>query len=229
MAAKQDDFLEDNLIGDEILPANPWFQTDSGYVEFVKFQYAIEALGRYTEVLDDSLHRFLAEERAAFERKDYLQRVPDGWRGEAELVAGEGLGNLEDAMPHFAFGSTLALCFMLLEQLLKDLIALTEMRKGLSFKRFPYKRGEPDIERTWRFLAESWRVSLEVDEETSHELKRLRAMRNKFIHAASKELYPGTISEPAVSVTREDIATALTMIGSHAWVLERGLEASQGE
>ena len=64
------------------------------------------------------------------------------------------------------------------------------------------------------------------DEDTSHELSRLRILRNKFIHAGSKELVPGTISVPEVSVTREDIEAALTAIGSYAELLEDGLEAS---
>jgi hypothetical protein len=119
-------------------------------------------------------------------------------------------------MPHFVFGSTIALCFMLRDHLVKDLISLTEMRKRSAFKSFLRKRGESEMERAHRFLAESWNVSLDLDEETSLELNRLRILRNKFIHAASKELAPGTISVPEVSVTRDDIESALTTIGLYA-------------
>jgi hypothetical protein len=87
-------------------------------------------------------------------------------------------------------------------------------------------RGESHVQRAHRFLAGSWNISLDLDEDTSHELSRLRILRNKFIHAASKELVPGTISVPEVSVTREDIEAALTAIGSYAELLEDGLEAS---
>lgn len=226
MNDKRDDFLDGLLgVGGEIVPANPWFETFTGDIEFVKFQYDIDALGRYVDVLDSSLRSFLAQERAACDRKDFLLGVPDGWSGEAEMVAREELGKVED-MPYLAFGSALALCFMTLEQLLNDLISLTEMRKNKpAFKIFPRKRGEPYTERARRFLAEAWDVPLELDADTAEELARLRAMRNRFIHAASKEPVPGTISEPIVFVTREDVESALTTIGSYAWVLERGLEA----
>ena len=194
----------------------------------MKFQYELEALGRYVEVLDNSLRRFAAQEKMAFKRKDYLEGMPDGWSGEAQMVAEEELSKVEEVMPRFAFGSTLALCFMLLEQLLQDLVKTTEMRKGgQTFKRFPHKRGEPAIKIAHRFLAESWNVSLELDEETAQELDRLRVMRNQFIHAVSMEVYPGTISEPVVSVTREDVDAALMTIGAYAFVLECGLQDSR--
>jgi hypothetical protein len=133
MTDKHRDLVE-NLIGGEIVPSNPWFETYHGRIEFVKFQHDLEALGRYVEVLDDSLRSVLAEKRAAYERKDFLRGVPDGWSGEAEMGAHEELRAVEEAMPHFAFGSALALCFMLLEQLLDDLIHLEEPARAQTSK-----------------------------------------------------------------------------------------------
>jgi len=75
---------------------NPWFDaafdTPHSSIELIRFQAGLETIARYLDLLEEAVSRSLAEERAAFERRDFLARALPGWEGEAELVASEVLG-----------------------------------------------------------------------------------------------------------------------------------------
>jgi len=176
----------DESLGGYIVPSNPWFDAavDSphGPIEFIRFQAGLEAIARYLDLLEGAVGRSLAEERAAFERRDFLARAPSGWEGEAELVASEVLAENEDFLPPFAYGSTLALCFTVFERLLRDLVTLTEDQTSHSLKAFARRRGEPYIAHAQRFLEATFGTDIGVDDETAAELDRLRRLRNRFVH-----------------------------------------------
>jgi hypothetical protein len=201
------------------VPSNPWFES-IGQVEFVKFQSELETLGRYRAFLETSLRDFIIHERAAFEQKEYLQGVPTSYSGEAEMFAEDELAGVENVMPLFVYGSLLALCFTLLEQLMDDLVHATKDVVGQSLKDFPRKRREPTIEWKRRFLASTTNTLLEIDVEVDRELTRLRGLRNGFVHAASEEKVPGTVKVSTVRIDGEDIESAFATIGAYAYSLE---------
>jgi hypothetical protein len=216
------------LLGGYIVPSNPWFDAavDSphGPIEFIRFQAGLEAIARYLDLLEEAVGRSLAEERAAFERRDFLARAPSGWEGEAELVASEVLAENEDFLPPFAYGSTLALCFTVFERLLRDLVTLTEDQTSHSLKAFARRRGEPYIAHAQRFLEATFGTDIGVDDETAAELDRLRRLRNRFVHelAEPSSGQPVRAEPPGPSpapIDRRTIEHALRTLGSCAAAL----------
>jgi hypothetical protein len=93
----------DESLGGYIVPSNPWFDAavdiPQCWIEFIRFQAGLEAIARYLDLLEEAVSRSIAEERAAFERQDFLAGVPSGWEGEAELGASEALAQNEDFLP----------------------------------------------------------------------------------------------------------------------------------
>lgn len=210
-----------------LVPSNPWFETESGLVEFVVFQERLETIGRWIERLEPVVDEFLAEGRAQF--RALVTETSDA---ETVDVVHSELSWSEQLIPVFSFGLLLPACFGAAEMLCSDLVELFELRGNPAFDGFDGGRGAPAIERRRLYFERVVGLEMDWERQARKQFEILLNVRNKVAHSLGEGLSAQALNELARLMEWTNgqlrfepmvVEAALQSVGGFARVIEESM------